>query len=755
MKVPCKNIPTYDYDKREWTTTSFNNQIEFGKFLVEQCFKVPGKYNFHKDRISKWNEAGRYWTKHKRYIHYAEGTPEYYDFWDDQELKSRLGVLWKQGDEWWYTTRDYYFLINFCPIVNKEKGYLETFADVRDGQYHMMLYEKIAECYHLHSCVLKRRQFLYSFCHVAKTINYLWFENRKRLKWFASDDSFIDDVNGSWSILNQYKTHLNNHTDWYRGFSPDRGGEIQQRQQVKFNNRWEWEGNESSVVAKTLKRDPKLGVGGPTYWAWYEEGGIAPTADITLQFMEPALRSGLERVGSFCIGGSVGDLDECKPLENFIKDPGKYGFFAVPTDLFDDTGIEHQCGLFIPAQYGMPEATDEHGNSLPELALELLNKAENEGFKAGEYGKAVDEPAWKELPTEQYILRKSQNPKTIKEAFAWRKVAFFNVLRIERRQKAIKLLMENHQLTPEKGLLYEDQNGEIKLKKLSDFPDYDRPVEVEFPVNPKMPDKRGCVTIFERPIDESNLYFAGVDSVEVGITETSNSIFSVHIYKRGHKKITIKPNGDQVTEHVRGKIVATYRGRFTNPEDHNEQGLLLLRMYKALAACERNKPNFITYCRRKNYGNLIARKSQLPFDKDLDVTGGKNDEFGIWSDSAGKLLNIMKNTLFEYGDAEVDTIHEKTNDDSIGKVVKTIRGYDLIDDYWLLEELKLWNPEDNFDAFISAALALILGISRELDYEKVTTEIEKSDKPKRNNKPNKPTSLLQSSFTIKKSLLSY
>ncbi len=341
MKVPCKNIPTYDYDKKDWTTTSFNNQIEFGKFLLEKCFKVPGKYNFHKDRGCKWNEAGTYWTKNKRYIHYAEGTPEYYDFWDDQELKSRLGVLWKKGDEWWYTTRDYYFLINFCPIVNKEQGYLETFADVRDGQYHMMLYEKIAECYHLHSCVLKRRQFLYSFCHVAKTINYLWFENRKRLKWFASDESFIDDVNGSWSILNQYKTHLNNQTDWYRGFSPDRGGEIQQRQQVKFNNRWEWEGNESSVVAKTLKRDPKLGVGGPTYWAWYEEGGIAPTADITLQFMEPALRSGLERVGSFCIGGSVGDLDECKPLENFIKDPGKYGFFGVPTDLYDESGMEY------------------------------------------------------------------------------------------------------------------------------------------------------------------------------------------------------------------------------------------------------------------------------------------------------------------------------------------------------------------------------------------------------------------------------
>lgn len=737
MRIPHKNIPTYDANLKEWSTTSFENQKEFGEFLYKECFKEPGEYELDESTLD-FNSASKFFSQNGTYTLYSRGTPEYNKFWDEEEMKCRLGVIWKHNNKTWYLTRDYYFLLNYCPILNKELGNIEAFMSIRDVQLHMMLYEKIAECFHLHSCVLKRRQMAYSNCHAAKSLNFIWFENKKTIKWFASDDAYLNNVNGSWKMLDSFRNHINEHTDWVRIFTPSEYPEIQQKERVQIKKgQWGTKGNESTLVAKTLKRDVTSGVGGAAFWVWHEEGGIAPKADTTLQYLNPALESGMEKSGSFHIGGSVGDLNDCKPLEEFIKKPDIYEMFGVPTKLYNKTKVEKICGLFIPAQYGMPQAVDEYGNSQVEKAIQLLAEADKD---------------WQKLPPEKYVLRKSQNPTTIEEAFAWRTVSFFNVQRIERRQKALEILLENKQLTPDKGLLYENTDGEIKLKKLEDFPDYDRPTEIGYPVDTKIIDKRGCVTIYEYPINELNLYFAGVDSVEVGVTESSDSLFSVHIYKRGHKKITIRENKEEV-EHVRGRIVATYRGRFSNPEDHNEQGLLLLRMYKALAAVERNKPNFITYCRRKNFSSLIARKSQLPFDKDLDVIGGKNDEFGIWNDSAGKLLNIMKNTMYEYLDAEIDTIHEKTNDDSLGKVVKTIRGYDLIDDYWLLQELKLWNEETNADAFISASLAIILGISRELDYEKVTTIVEKeiNKKPKIKEKPR---SVLPS-FTIKKSLLSY
>ena len=78
----------------------------------------------------------------------------------------------------------------------------------------------------------------------------------------------------------------------------------------------------------------------------------------------------------------MGDLTECKPLEKFMKNPSDYGFYGVPTEWFDESGKEEICGLFIPAQYSMPEATDEFGNSQVEIALQLLYKTEYIGFKA-------------------------------------------------------------------------------------------------------------------------------------------------------------------------------------------------------------------------------------------------------------------------------------------------------------------------------------------------------------------------------------
>jgi len=714
MKIPIKNIPTYDADLDQWSTTSFSTQREFGDFLLNECFKEPGEYGFD-ESTKAWNKLAQIFDSEKIYTPHAEGSTDYWKFWDEEELKCRLGIIWKNGEKIWYLTRDYYFLLNYCPIINKEKGNEESFASIRDVQYHMMMYEKIAEAYHLHSAELKKRQMLYSYCHVAKLLNFVWFENKKTMKMLASDEAYIDDVNGSWKILNGYKNHLNQHTGWVRIFSPESYPAIQQKEKIKLGGKWVTEGNESTIVAKTLKRDVTTAVGGPGYWIWHEEGGIAPKADSTLQYLDSAISvSTTEKSGAFCIGGSVGDLDDCKPLREFILHPEKYEMLAVPTKCYDETGQVKMCGLFIPTQYGMPEACDEFGNSLVEKALELLKEQEEK---------------WKLLPPEQYVLRKSQNPKTIKEAFAWRKQSYFNVQRIERRQEELKLQLTLGIVKQQQGLLYEDKNGEIKLKKLEEFDDFNRPTEIGYPVDIHQIDKRGCVTIWKMPDhSSSNLYFAGVDPIGLQDNHTSESVFSMHIYERGYTEID-QTTGDKKT--VRGRIVATYRGRYKSVEDTNEQGLLLLRLYKAKAACERNKDNFINYCRRKGYSTLIAKKHELPFDKDIDMAGTKNDEYGIYKGADGNLERILRKNAYDYLEVEIDTIHQKSDDDKeIGKIFKTIRGYQLVNDYWMLEELKLYNDEDNFDSFISSSLAISFGTAAELTYEKKIYTASESEKPK-------------------------
>lgn len=1034
MKVPCKDIPTYDYSTKKWSTTSFEDQTAFGLFLKEHCFREPGQYKFD-ERVFKWNEQSRRFDEKGSYTDYAPGTPEYDEYWDTEELKSRLGVIWKDKDITWYTTRDYYFLLNFCPIVNKEKGYIDSFPDIRDVQYHMMLYEKLAEIFNKHSAILKRRQMLFeqphsslilakdgwttmgeveigdeirnpeghtckvidksnngikpiyrvtlddgteircgehhlwevikdgeeepivtttkklleaglyenklpkyrienispieyknkkqrvpaylvgvllgrgdvnegittftveeediisfltsytnivsdkitskdegisltctidskyfyqysfdprgilkkgkenlfiperykystvqdridllqglmdsngfishngdeiyyetlskqlandiwliakelgitakivakeniyrilflgkipitlfktfgkklrfvfrspkgksgryileivntgvkeecscimvddlnhlyitdnytithnSFCHVAKTVNYLYFENKKKLKWFASDASFIDDVNGSWVILDQYKAHLNKHTGWFRSFSPDKGGEIQQRQAIKKFGKWDWDGNMSSVVGKTLNKDPKLGVGGPTYWAWYEEGGIAPTADITLQYMEPAMTSGLTRVGSFCIGGSVGDLSECKPLENFMKDPSTYGFYGVPTTLFDESGAENTCGLFIPAQYGMPEATDEYGNSQVEKAIQLLDKAEFEGFQPGEHGRIEYEPPWKALPTEQYILKKSQNPRTIKDAFAWRKSSFFDLQILKNSMDRLEL-SKPHIINCE---LYEDNNGAIKWKNVQN-----RAAITVFPFKDvESSDKRGCVQIYELPCVEKGqteptprTYFAGIDPIQTDVTTTSNSLFCIYIFKNITRIKYIDEETGEVKIRTEGyKPVAWYLGRYEDRKKTNTQAEYLLRLYNAFALCESNVTSFIDHMRAKNLENkylMTKREASRIYGEDVVTeTVESGVGYGIAMTMTGKLKNHILNKEKEYTEEILDTIIDKD-----GKVIKTVYGAERIPDIGLLRELSGYRKGINTDRIVAFGLAL-------------------------------------------------
>ena len=725
MKVPCKNIPTYDLNKKVWSKTSFKDQYEFGDFLLKECFKEPGEYQFHKSFTKNtWVKLGNLFELNKKYTDLAEDTEEYLDFWDSEELKCRLGVLWKIDGRWYYTTRDYYFMINYFRIVNKEQGYIESFLDVRDGQYHMMLYQKLAEIFDQNSVILKRRQFAFSNCNTAKSINYLFFENNKRIKWFAYDGKFIDNVNGSWYMLDIAKKHLNLHTGWYKDFSPDTNGKIIQRVMVKEGkgHSWRWEGNESSIVANTMSKDPAIGVGGPTYWAWYEEGGIAPTANLTYGFIEPALQDGGRRVGSFCIGGSVGDLKQCAPLKEYIEKPEVNGFLGVPTKLAKKDGVPRICGLFIPAQYCMSEATDEHGNSLPELALHILDKSEKIGWKAGEMkGNRLvikDEEPWIKLEEKAYILKKSQNPRNIEEAFDYRGESFFNAQLALRRQEQIKILDEEKKRYKRQGFFVEDTF--VDLANITINP----PSEMIYPVDPTLRDKRGLVNIYEdyKPGCE---YYAGVDGIDSEITTTSESLFSMHIYRRSYNEFDLT-TGQKKS--IPGKIVACWAGRYDTAEETNEHGMQLLLMFKAKAACERNKPNFINHCKRRRIFHLIAMTKELPFDKDIDITGRENGQFGVWRDSGGKVLHDLLRVTKENLNAEQNVIYYESAEEHnpIGKIKKIIRGYDYIDDYWTLEEIKKYNTSDNFDRVDSLMYALHYGTANELTFDK-KTEVTQSD----------------------------
>lgn len=703
MKIPIKNIPTYDNQTDTWSTTSFETQQEYVDFLWS-CFKDCGEYEFDSSTL-KWNMLGKKFTETGFYTDLPKGTQSRKTFWNTEKLKSRLGVIWKNGNKTWYLTRDFYFFLNFCPITNKEKGFAETFVSIRDPQYHMALYEKLAEASHLHSCILKRRQMAYSFYHAAKMINTIFFEKKAICKLFASDDDFITGENGTWKFIESYRNFLNKHTDWKREFTGGAQSWIQ-KERVKTNGQWEDKGLESTLIALTLKKDPKKGVGGPLYYGWYEEGGIAPTADVTLGYLNPALESGGQLVGSFIFGGSVGDLSECKPLEKFMRDPELYRFLKVKNKWYDETEGEGYSGLFIPAQYGEPHCVDEFGNTDVRKALAYLHKAENEGFSKGEFGRLANEKPWKDLTNEEYTLKKSQNPKYMSEAFAYRKESLYPVELIKKQQDRIKM-DDSIRKNIRNIAFYEKEDGSVKWKFEEDI----KPI-IEYPY--KGSDKRGCVQMIEDRINENPdkfTYFAGVDPVATDKSTTSDSLFAVYIVKGMIEKKKRLPNGIIEVSYEGMTPVCWYVGRYDDMKEHHLIAEYMIRYYNAHTLVENNVSAFIDYMKHRNLRQYLVTKNELRWAADLGINNSSSREYGVYMSMNGQesrlrveLINHSKNYLNEELDRVYKDIKESENDSR--ELIRIVRGVERICDIGLLEEFKQYRDKGNYDRWFAFNYAL-------------------------------------------------
>ena len=357
-------IPTYE--NGNWTETEFETDQEFKSF-IESVFIEPGLYEF--DETSRvFNAQARFFNKNGYYCNKPFRSKDFINYWNDKKNKCRVGVIYKNKGKTWYLTRDYYMWLNFLPIFDKEeKKY--GFAKVRDAQYHMALYELLAELNNKHAAIFKKRQIASSYFHMGKIINTYWFEEGSVCKIGASLKDYINDK-GSWKFLDEYKDFLNEHTAWYRPSKPEKVLLWQQQIEVKIGNRKTKKGLKAKIQGASFEKNATTGVGGPTTYFFHEEAGIAPKMMQTYEYLRPAMSSGMLTTGMFIAAGSVGDLDQCEPLKEMILNPDVNDIYSVETNLLDKDGTTGKSGLFIPEQWSMPPHIDQYGNSLIEEALE-------------------------------------------------------------------------------------------------------------------------------------------------------------------------------------------------------------------------------------------------------------------------------------------------------------------------------------------------------------------------------------------------
>ena len=709
-----EHIPTFD--NGEWTYTDFESRKDFYEFCLS-IFKEPGEYEF--DELSQlFNEQARLFNKNGIYCTAPAGTKDFIKYWETEKEKCKKGVIYKSGTKNWYITRDYYMWLNFLPIFNKETQKY-GFADVRDAQYHMALYEILAELDYKHCAILKKRQIASSYFHCGKLINQIWFEEGVTLKMGASLKDYINEK-GSWKFLNEYESFLNKHTAWYRPMNPNKTMFWQQKIEISNfvggQKRKTEIGLKGVIQAMSFEKSPTTGVGGPTKYFFHEEAGIAPKMNQTYEYLRPALRSGMITTGTFIAAGSVGDLSQCDPLKKLILHPEANDIYAVPSTLIDDKGTIGTTGLFIPEQWSMPPYVDKFGNSQVKESLEALDEL---------FAK------WKkELDPQEYQLRISQHPRNIKEAFDFRTLSLFPAHLVTGPMHRI-----DEKLYPYEFLdIHRNIKGEIEVETTSKLP------IMEFPVTKNTEDKTGTLVVWERPVKnpEFGMYYASIDPVSEGKTTTSESLCSIYVYKTPVE--VTKNNGSEIQTFIeRDKIVAAWCGRFDDIKKTHERLEMIIEWYNAWTIVENNIPQFITYMIDRKKQKYLVPRSQILFLKDIGANANVYQEYG-WRNTG----TLFKSHMISYA---IDFLTEELDQEvtSEGKIVRTTYGIERIPDPMLLKEMMEYRDGVNVDRLVSFAALIAFARVQQANrgYKK---RYEETDNVKKLDNSNKFSKLIRSPF---------
>jgi hypothetical protein len=726
MEEFIQDIPTWD--NGTWTTSTYTRD-DFKEF-VTNLFKEPGQYTFDKDTLAIGKQEAIKFEKLGYYCDKPFKSKDFTDYWNLEKDKCRKGLIIKNNNGTWFLTRDYYMWLNFLPIFDKEKTKF-GFAKLRDAQYHMALYELLAELNYKHAAILKKRQIASSYFHAGKLINQLWFEEGVTLKMGAALKDYINEK-GTWKFLDEYANFLNEHTAWYRPMNPKKVLMWQQKVEEKVNGRTKDRGLKGTIQGMSFEKDPTNSVGGPVKYFFHEEAGIAPKMDQTYEYIRPALKSGFVTTGLFIAAGSVGDLDQCEPLKDMVVNPVSNDIFPVESNLIDDKGTIGLSGLFIPEQWSMPPYIDDYGNSKVEDALEALSEQFTQ---------------WKkELTPEQYQLRISQHPRNIKEAFATRTVSKFPQHLLSHQAERIR----NKDYPYEFLDIYPRVDGKPEVKITNKLP------ISEFPLSKKASDKTGVLVVWERPVEnpEFGMYYGSIDPVSEGRTTSSDSLCSIYIYKR---KIQVKKiNGTEVTTYLeRDKVVAAWCGRFDDINKTHERLRLIIEWYNAKTLVENNISLFINYMIGLNKQKYLVRKDEMVFLKELGSNMAVYQEYG-WKNTGRLFKDHLLSYVIEYLKESID---EETKPD--GTVVKTTYGVERIPDPMLIVEMQAYEEGLNVDRLVSfAALVAYIkilesnsGIKERVEKDDAAKNLEKSSKlyklnksPFRHLAPNKAQGVRKSAF---------
>lgn len=402
-------------------------------------------------------------------------------------------------------------------------------------------------------------------------------------------------------------------------------------------------------------------------------------------------------VNGFITHNTGGSFEKGENAERYFFNPkaNKFkeffsGDFAKPTGKFISGLYRMDCKYDSNLAHYLQtvrneKLTDKQIKELSKIPMQISDKDKAKKI-------ILEDRALKKLDPDrtEYLKTIMYFPLTSEECFMTEGVNMFNEVAAKQQQE---FLYSTGKYRGDNCILREGASG-VECQIVTD--DSIAPVTT-FPLS-KNESKKGCIVIYEHPPQGQipfGLYVAGTDPYKQDSAEHSPSLGATYIFKRLH---------DLSSENYQDMIVAHYVGRPDSIDEWCENTRLLLKYYNALDFCENEDIYFIKYMQAKFEDYLLA--DEQPFIKALIPTS--TVERGKGFHATSKIISYLNRSLKEYTE-EVLSVER----DEEGNIIKQYNGFSKILDPVLLEELKKFRPDGNYDRIRAVSAAITL--ARHLD----------------------------------------
>ena len=579
----------------DWTY-KLNDPIPY--FCKEYSYEITG-YRPISDKEGldfkhEWfSEARELKRSTGKYCAYPQGTKAYADFWKEQYRRCKYG----------YTVNGYtltghnYFFLNYYRLPNLTKrkalgdGRPEDFPEFYVCQYEYFHYIELCRVLGFNAVGLKGRGL--GFSEIAASLASNTYNSRKnsRTVVVANTESYVSaTLSKCWLQLD----NLNQNTEGgFRKLRLKHNSEFFKKASkiTKDGNEYGWK---SEIEGITADKPNKIR-GDRTDILLYEESGSWPNWQKAFIQGDALVFIQGTRFGIKLGWGTGGDNGPALAgLAGAYYDPAFYDILKYRHNC-TDTKEYVETAYFIPA-YSLVNKEgyiDSRGYTDPELGKQFYE--EQRAKKAGD-------PKGLLIYSAEYCF-------TAEEALALEGENEFNTALLAEQIAAIKLYKQSPVI--ETGSLEYKFNGEHRDENITGM------IWKESP--------NGKIHILEHPIKKeggslyNNLYVAGIDSIDLGGEDTSNTTKDPSEFC-----IVIKKRSFGMSE---PKYVAYYKDRPNDIREAYRIALKLLEYYNAKAVLEKSKVTILTFFReRKKENRYLMRRPRSTL---TDVMYGNSKEFGV------------------------------------------------------------------------------------------------------------------------------